>query len=68
MLGDREVIFVTHLIIIIISEESTFPIIVIVFHGCVPEMVVASYAVDFIYTLGKLLLYFFITVSYDLCK
>ena len=38
-------IFITHLIIIIKSEVSTFPIIVIFFRGCVSEMVVLPYSV-----------------------
>ena len=37
--------FITHLIIIIKSEVSTFPIVVIFFRGCVSEMVVLSYSV-----------------------
>ena len=61
-LGDREHIFVTHLIIIIKSEKSTFPIVVIFFRGCV-------HAVGFIYILWKLGFVFFITVqSYDVRK
>ena len=49
-----ERIFLTHLIIIIKSEVSPFPIVVIFSHGCVPEVVIASYAVGFIHILGKL--------------
>ena len=61
-LGDREDIFVTHLIIIIKSEVSTFPIVV-------PEVVLPSYAIGFMYILGNLVLCFFITVqACDLCK
>ena len=44
-LGDWKNIFITHLIIIIKSEVSTFPIVVIFFRGCVSEMVVLSYSV-----------------------
>ena len=47
--GDREDIFTIHLIIIIKSEVSIFLIVVIFFRGCVPEVVVPSYAVGFIY-------------------
>ena len=36
---------IIHLIIIIKSEVSTFPIVVIFFHGCVSEMVVLAYSV-----------------------
>ena len=54
-LGDWKNIFITHLIIIIKSEVSTFPIVVIFFRGCVSEMVVLSYSVIYyIYILGKL--------------
>ena len=31
---------IAHVIIIIKSEVSTFPIVIIFFHGCVPEMLV----------------------------
>ena len=44
-LGDWKNIFITHRIIIIKSEVSTFPIVVIFFRGCVSEMVVLSYFV-----------------------
>ena len=54
-LGDWNNIFITHLIIIIKSEVSTFPIVVIFFRGCVSEMVVLSYSVIYyIYIPGKL--------------
>ena len=42
-------IFIAHIIIIIKSEESTFPIVVIFLHGCLPEVVVPSYAVGFVH-------------------
>ena len=48
-LGDREDIFITHFIIIIKSEISTLPIVVIFFRGCLPEVVIPSYAVRYIY-------------------
>ena len=38
-------ISITHIIIIIKSEVSTFPIVVVFFRGCVSEMVVLSYSV-----------------------
>ena len=46
-LGDWKGIFITHVIIFIESEVSTFPIAVIFFRGCVSEMVVLSYSVIF---------------------
>ena len=54
-LCDWKNIFITHLIIIIKSEVSTFPIAVIIFRGRVSEMVVLSYSVIYyIYILGTL--------------
>ena len=41
-LGDWKNMSITHLIIIIKSEVSTFPFVVIFFRGCVSEMVVLS--------------------------
>ena len=63
-------IFITHLIIIIKSEVSTFPIVVIFFRGCVSEMVVLSYSVIYyIYIPGKLgLCFHFLCSVYDFCK
>ena len=52
--GGREDIFVTHFVTIIKSGVSTFPIVDIFFRGCVPQVVVPSYAVRFIYIPGKL--------------
>ena len=63
-LGDWKNIFITHLIIIIKSEVSTFPIVVIFFRGCVSEMVVLSYSVIYyIYIPGKLGLFPFLMFS-----
>ena len=59
-----------HVIIIIKSEVSTFPIVTIFFHGCVPEMFVTSYSVTYcIYVLGKpgICFHYYCTV-YDECK
>ena len=43
-----------HVIIIIKSEVSTFPIVFIFFRGCVSEMFVTSYSVTYcIYVPGK---------------
>ena len=51
------------------SEVSIFPIVVIFFRGCVPEVVVPSYAVGSIYIPGKQGFVSFITVqSYDVHK
>ena len=69
-LGDWKNIFITHLIIIIKSEVSTFPIVVIFFRGCVSEMVVLLYSVIYyIYIPGKLGLCFLFWCSvYGICK
>ena len=40
-------ISIAHVIIIIKSEVSTFPTVIIFFHGYVPEMFVTSYSVNF---------------------
>ena len=40
-------ISIAHVIIIIKSEVSTFPIVFIFFRGCVPEMFVTSYSVTY---------------------
>ena len=69
-LGDWKGIFITHLIIIIKSEVSTFPIVVIFFRGCVSEMVVLSYSVIYyIYIAGTLGPCFHYWCSvYSICK
>ena len=62
---------IAHVIIIIIkSEESTFPIVIIFFRGCVPEMFVASYSVTYcIYVPGKPGICFqYHCAVYDECK
>ena len=61
-LGNQEIIFITHLIIIIKSEVSAFPIVFILFRGREPEVVVAAYAVGFIQIPGKLGCVLFIIV------
>ena len=68
-LGDWKNIFITHLIIIK-SEVSTFPIVVIFFSGCVFEMVVLSYSVIYyIYIPGTLGPCFHYWCSvYGICK
>ena len=45
--GDWKDISIVHAIIIITSEVSTFPIVFIIFRGCVPEMFVTSYCVTY---------------------
>ena len=49
-----ERIYLSHIIIIIKSEVSTFPIVIIFFRGCVAEMFATSYSVTYcIYVPGK---------------
>ena len=69
-LGDWKNISITHLIIIIKSEVSTFPIVVIFFRDCVSEMVVLSYSVIYyIYIPGTLGPCFHYWCSvYGICK
>ena len=69
-LGDWKNISITHLIIIIKSEVSTFPVVVIFFRGCVSEMVVLSYSVIYyIYIPGTLGPCFHYWCSvYGICK
>ena len=51
---DWKGISIAHVIIIIKSEVSTFPIVIIFFRGYVPKMFVASYSVTYcIYVPGK---------------
>ena len=68
--GSLMYISITHLIIIIKSEVSTFPIVVIFFRGCVSEMVVLSYSVIYyIYIPGTLGPCFHYWCSvYGICK
>ena len=47
VLGDWKDISIAHFIIIIKPEVFTFPIIIIFFRGCVPEMFVTSYSVTY---------------------
>ena len=47
VLGDWKDISIAHVIIIIKSEVSTFPIVIIFFRGCVPEMFFTSYSVTY---------------------
>ena len=53
--GDWKDIFIAHVIIIIKSEVSTFPLVIIFFRGRVSEMFVTSYYVTYcMYIPGKL--------------
>ena len=47
VLGDSKAISIAHVIIILKSEVSTYPIVIIFFRGCVPEMFVISYSVTY---------------------
>ena len=54
ILGDWKNISIAHVIIIIKSQVSTFPIVIIFVHGCVPEMFVTSHSVTYcIFIPGK---------------
>ena len=69
-IGDWKDISIAHVIIIIKSEVSTFPIVIIFFRGCVPKMFVASYSVTYcIYVPGRpgICLHYYCVV-YDECK
>ena len=53
-LGDWKDIFIAQVDIIIKSEVSALPIVIIFFRGCVPDMSVTSYSVTYcIYIPGK---------------
>ena len=68
--GDWKDISIAHVIIIIKSEVSNFPIVSIFFRGCVPEMFVTSYSVTYcIYIPGKSRIGFhYYCAVYDKCK
>ena len=70
VLGDWKDISQAHVIIIIKSEVSTFPIVIIFFRGCVPEMFVSSYSVTYcIYVPGKPgICFHYYCAVYDECK
>ena len=67
---DWKDISIAHVIIIIKSEVSTFPILIIFFRGCVPEMFVTSYSVTYcIYVPGKPgICFHYYCAVYDECK
>ena len=69
-IGDWKDISIAHVVIIIKSKVSTFPIVVIFFRGCVSEMFVTSYSVTYcIYIPGKpgICSHYYCAV-YDECK
>ena len=70
VLGDWKDTYIAHVIIIIKSEVSTFPIVIKFFRGCVPEMFVASYSVTYcIYVPGKPgICFHYHCAVYDECK
>ena len=70
VLGDWKHISIAHVIIIMKSEVSTFPIVIIFFRGCVPEMFVTSYSVTYcIYVPGKPgICFHHYCAFYDECK
>ena len=45
--GDWKDISIAHVIIIIKSEVSTFPVVIIFFRACMPEMFATSYSVTY---------------------
>ena len=47
VVGDWTDISIAHVIIITKSEVYTFPIVIIFFRGCVPEMFVTSHSVTY---------------------
>ena len=62
-LGDWKDLFIAHVIIIIKSEVSAFPIVFIFFRGCVSEMFVTSYSVTYcIYTFRENREFVFISI------
>ena len=64
-LGDWKDISIAHVIFIIKSEVSTFPIVFIFFRGCVPEMFVTPYSVTYcIYVPGNREFAFIIIVQF----
>ena len=69
-LSDWKDISIAHVIIIIKSEVSTLPIVIIFFRGCVPEMFVTSYSVTYcIYIPEKLgFCFHYYCTDYDQCK
>ena len=69
-IGDWKDISIAHVIIIIKSEVSTFPIVIIFFRCCVPEIFVTSHSVTYCtYVPGKPgLCFHYYCAVYDGCK
>ena len=69
-IGDWKDISIAHVTIIIKSEVSTFPIVIIFFPGCVPEMFVTSYSATYcLYVPGKPgSCFHYYCAVYDECK
>ena len=64
-IGDWKNISLAHVLIIIKSEVSTFPIVIIFFPGCVPKMFVTSYSITYcIYIPGNREFLFIIIVQF----
>ena len=70
VLGDWKDVSIAHVIIIIKLEVSTFPIVIIFFRGCVPQMFVTSYSITCcIYVPGKPgICFHYHCAVYDECK
>ena len=70
VLSDWKDISIVHVIIIIKSEVSTFPIVIMLFRGCVPEMFLTSYSVTYcIYIPGKPgICFHYNRADYEECK
>ena len=69
-LGDWNDISIAHVIIIIKSEESTLPIVIMSFRVCVPEMFVTSYSVTYCIYIpgGPGFCFHYYCADYDECK
>ena len=69
-IGDWRDLSIAHAIIIIKSEVSIFPIVIIFFRGWVSEMLVTSYSVTYcIYIPGKPgICFHYFCAGYDECK
>ena len=69
-IGNWKDISIAHVIIIIKSEVSTFPIVIIFFRGCVPEMFVTPYSLTYCIDIpGKPgICFHYYCAVYDECK
>ena len=70
IVGDWKDVSIAHVIFIIKSDVSTFPIVIIFFRGCVSEMFATLYSVTYcIYIPGKREIFFhYYCAAYDECK